>query len=53
MKKKLTSLALAMSLTLGIAMAPTKKAHSGVLMMTASALYAPNLVENLEFLKFS
>jgi hypothetical protein len=44
MKKKLTSLALAMSLTLGIAMAPTKKAHSGVLMMTASALYAPIVI---------
>ena len=44
MKKKWTSLALALSLSLSVAVVPTKKAHGGVLMMTASALYAPIVI---------
>jgi hypothetical protein len=44
MKRKITSLMLATVLSLGVAITPTKKAHGGVLIMTASAVYAPIVI---------
>jgi hypothetical protein len=44
MKKKMTSLMLVMAMSLSLTLTPTKKAHSGVLIMTASAVYAPIVI---------